>query len=253
MPISLFSSPTGKSKEQEYWERVRGERDDITAGVMTLRGLLGGFSEEEKLSDYQKEMNVTKAILDANKEKWGGLPSTAEHLDQFESQLRDYKMDAMADRLVGARLQDSIQDILSEVSGGGKPKTTSLATLSEAAGNVEQVIGSMQTRAQEEDWFGITADEFRDEDRPKIEGAINLLTQTPGLEPIEQQTLLQSAVGRTGGLFGTGLFEDLQFDYDTFLKNYNQFTQQKGLTRSSGRQAQPQPQQVPQNYNPFRR
>lgn len=252
MPISLFSSPTGKSKEEEYWERVSKERDDITAGVMTLRGLFGGFSEEEKLSDYQKEMNVTKAILEANKEKWGGLPSTTEHLEQFESQLRDYKMDAMADRLVGARLQDSIQDILSEVSAGGKPKTSSLATLSETAGNIEQIMGAMETRAQEEDWFGISSDEFRKEDRPAIEGAVNILTQTPGLSPVEQQTLLQSAVGRTEGLFGTGLFEDLQFDYDTFLKNYNTFVQEKGLSRSS-RQQQPQQQQVPPSYNPFRR
>jgi len=203
-------------------------------------GLFGAFPDEKAKASSGADFS------DAWIQQYGAPSSAQEH----------YDFSVAAERmgfpeLAGYHYKKSFE--LAEKGNGGKPKTSSLATLSETAGNVEQVMGSMQTRAQEEDWFGFTGDEFRDEDRPKIEGAINLLTQTPGLEPLEQQALLQSAVGRTGGLFGTGLFEDLQFDYDTFLNNYNQFIQQKGLTKQSQPQSQPQTEQVPQGYNPFRR
>jgi hypothetical protein len=200
-------------------------------------GLFGAFPDEKAKASSGADFS------DAWIQQYGAPSSAQEH----------YDFSVAAERmgfpeLAGYHYKKSFE--LAEKGNGGKPKTSSLATLSETAGNVEQVMGSMQTRANESDsWFDFTTDEFTDESRPKIEGAINLLTQTPGLEPIEQQALLQSGVKGTGGLFGTGLFEDLDFDYDTFLNNYNQFTQQKGLTRSSKQQPQQQTKPEP-SYNP---
>jgi hypothetical protein len=204
---------------------------------LTGGGMFGAFPEE-KTTGYD-----AAAFTDAYFKEYG-KPSTAEEHYNFAMASDNMGFDDLS----GYHYKKSF-----EAGGGdGKPKTSSIATLSETAGNIEQILGSMETRAQEEDWFGFSSDEFRKEDRPVIEGAVNILTQTPGLSPVEQQTLLQSAVGRTGGLFGTGLFEDLKFDYDTFLKNYNTFIQEKGLTKKQEPQ-QTQPQQVPQGYNPFRR
>lgn len=249
----LFSDPEELSRKQRVYRAIQSEKDPIAGGVMGWMSLFSGWDKERTvgssesplgemtisadMNDYQIESNITNAYI-----KEFGMPQTPEELDKFTQTLRDYGADRMADRVVNMRLTDAMSDILSGGSAA-KPKTSSLATLSETAGNIEQIMGAMTERANVGEWWGM-ADEFRDEDRPKIEKAINLVTQTPGLSPLDQQKVLQSGVDRTGGLFTIG--EDLYFNYDTFLEKYNELIIEKGLT---GSKQQPQQKAAP-SYNP---